>query len=230
MHKQRVLDVANETLHGIMDQPGGILYSNYASLTKGDVYFMGFNPGGIGGNTIRQSIDELPCKTSNAYLDEEWGGVESPCEKGHHIFQKRVCWLLEALSYDVRKVCASNLIFVRSREAIGVAYGLADTCWPVHEVILDIVKPKLILCCGNSGASPYGYLKDRFSAVEQCSPDGLTQHGNWKIKTFTVNNEGDHVLVVGLPHLSRYNPMDKHQVIDWIKQTLANTVNSVITS
>lgn len=221
MQRQRVVDVAKEALFDLLDQPGGILYSNYASLTKGDIYFLGFNPGGAGGNTIRQSIESLPGKTHNAYLDEEWGSVESPYEKGQAVLQKRVRWVLEALGYEVQKVCASNLIFVQSREATGVAYSLADTCWLVHKTILELVKPKLILCCGNSDTSPYGYLKHRFSGVEQYSPPGVAQHGSWTIKAFTADVEGDQVLVAGLPHLSRYNPINKHQVIGWIQQNLA---------
>ncbi|MBZ0059486.1 MULTISPECIES: uracil-DNA glycosylase family protein [unclassified Leclercia] len=194
-----------------LERSGSILYSATSTLKVGDVYLMGFNPGGGDGPTISEQIDALADRTTNAYLDEEWTG-----KAGEAPLQRRVTWVLKALGYQPREVCASNLIFIRSRDYRGVEYTLADECWPVHEEIISIVQPKLILVFGNSATSPYDYLRNRFNAggADESISSG---HGSWTVRSFNTVINGQSVCVVGLPHLSRYSPVGKPEVIEWIK-------------
>ncbi|MDA8516772.1 hypothetical protein [Citrobacter sp. Igbk 16] len=204
-------------LSGHLERSGSILYSAGSTLKSGDVYLMGFNPGGNDDDpackypTISEMIDALTERTTNAYLDEGWTskGDKAP-------LQKRVTWLLNALGYQPREVCSSNLIFLRSRDAAGVEYRIADDCWPIHEEILGIVQPKLILAYGNSDRSAYGYLCNKFHAggQDESIPSG---HGSWVVRSFDAVINGQNTCVVGLPHLSRYNPIGKTEVIAWIK-------------
>src|SRR5947209_4211108 len=84
-------------------------------------------------------------------LDTTWSGRD--------VLQIRVIWLLTALGRHPRSVAASNLSFVRSRDArSSEVRKYAEVCWPVHEASLEIVKPRLVIVYGNSVGSPYSFL------------------------------------------------------------------------
>ncbi|WP_298157822.1 hypothetical protein [Ferrovum sp.] len=204
-------------------KPGSILYSAASTLCKGSYYLMGYNPGGDPESiptTILKSLQGLPQQSKNAYLDEDWSGYP----EGESPFQLRVRYLLCALGEKPEVVCASNLIFARSRSAKERMYpGDADLCWPVHELILDIVQPKVILSIGNSDISAYAYIRNKMgSPTKHTTP---ARHGNWSVRA-AHGTIGSHVMtVIGLPHLSRYaiNGENKDEVIDWIRQQAGET-------
>jgi hypothetical protein len=109
---------------------------------------------------------------------------------------------------------------------------MANLCWPVHEYILDIVKPEMILTFGNSDSeSPFSYLEKRLGVRGGGKPvdrwilhgvghpyiDTLTAgHGDWDCKAFLTPTD---ILIVGLPHLSRYAINDHRQVPKWIRHS-----------
>ena len=216
MSKEDIQIAARTLLSPFLSESGSLLYSSHETLKPGDVYLMGFNPGGTIGNTLDKSIDCLLTNQQNAYLDEKWGDEERN-EPGTAPLQKRVRWVLEGLGLDPRNVCASNLLFLRSRDAKSINYALADKFWPIHEAILKLVNPKMIIAFGNSTVSPYGYLHARFGGEEAFTPAG---HGTWSLKAFRSNINGLDCFVAGLPHLSRYSPIGKPHVIDWLKRGL----------
>ena len=217
MSKDEIPQIAKTNLAGLLDKPGSILYSSHETLKPGDVYLLGFNPGGTGGNPIERSINQLLTNTTNAYLDESWENQNGVWANGEAPLQKRIQWILKSIKLNPRDVCASNLIFFQSREASDINFFLAKQCWPVHEAILSIVKPKLIIAFGNSGASPYGYLHSILGGKVESFPSG---HGNWKIKGFNSQINGGPVYIAGLPHLSRYSPIGKNHVIEWISKKI----------
>lgn len=218
MNKEEIPNIARTVLSEHLLESGSILYSSHETLKRGKVYLLGFNPGGSEAGTLKQSIDELLTTTDNAYLDQQWENHISKWDAGKAPLQERVQWVLNSLCLDPKEVCASNLIFIRSRKAIDIDYSLGDVCWPVHEAILQIVKPEMILAFGNSGFSPYHYLYSRFGEGQETHiPAG---HGNWSLKHFTGNIGGKKCLIKGLPHLSRYSPKGKDHVVSWLKSTL----------
>ena len=201
---------ASHTLRSdILGKSGELLLSGAETLTKGPVYLLGHNPGGSPANkrlsTVRKSIRELSKKKHNSYLDSVWPSGDT--------LQVRVIWLLAALGFHPRKVPASNLIFVRSKAAAGSRMETyADICWEIHEKILMIVKPGLVLVYGNSERSPYTYLRRKFDYPrEQRKRAG---HGEWECRSFVVPGR---FRVVGLPHLSRYDITAHPEVVHWIK-------------
>ena len=219
MTKGEIPQIARNNLSGHLDKPGSILYSSHETLKPGDVYLLGFNPGGSGGNPVEQSINQLLTNTTNAYLDEEWENQNGNWPKGEAPLQKRIQWILKSITLNPRDIRASNLIFFQSREASDISFSLAKKCWPVHAAILSIVKPKLIVSFGNSGTSPYGYLHSILGCdeKEESFPSG---HGNWKIKGFNSQINGRSIYVAGLPHLSRYSPIGKNHVIEWLSKKI----------
>lgn len=165
----------------------------------------------------------LPFKTSNNYLDESWQQSRRRYPRGAAPLQRRLQWLVVKLGYNLREVCASNLIFARSRGEAGSGYPeYARICWPVHDRILHIVQPKIILVFGNGANSPFEFLLQnsmRLSPVDSI----YSGHSPWYCKAFRAEIAGQSVVVVGLPHLSRYNVIGKAQVVEWIAGKLGRT-------
>jgi len=213
VNKSDIPEIARSTLNDLLNEAGSILYSSHETLRPNDVYLLGFNPGGSGGNSISYSINRLLNNEQNAYLDECWKNPNGSWRKGGAPLQKRVDWLLKNIGYRTREVCSSNLIFFQSQNANNINYSLAKRCWPVHEAILEIVKPKLIITFGNSNVSPFSYLHGLLGGVIEYTPSG---HGNWNIKEFEATINNCPIYVAGIPHLSRYSPIGKECVIDWL--------------
>src|SRR4051812_8610833 len=193
--------MARQQLAPILKCSGKVLYSAADTLSPGRVYILGLNPGGDPEkevDTIGEALDALPTRRENSYCDELWPGHRA---RGQAPLQRRVKWLADQIGIDLLSVCASNLVFARSKDARRSGYpGSADKCWPVHLAILEMVQPKLIITFGNSGDSPYAYLRGQFkSGPETTFSSG---HGSWVCRMF----ESEGRRVVGLPHLSRYSP------------------------
>lgn len=206
---------AREHLRDLLDLSGQVLYSGASTLQPGDAYLLGLNPGGDPSNrammTIRQSLDDLvshdPVRREwNSYLDARW--------KGRQTLKNRIAWLLRNLGLEPRTVAASNLVFPRSRDEKTCQYDrFADACWDVHERVLSVVQPRLIL---TYGGTPYRFLAERFgSHKEEAYPSG---HGDWNCRSFDVHGR---FRVVGLPHMSLY-AIDHHpKVVEWVKMRQA---------
>lgn len=212
--KEELVEIGEQLLDLILDRQGEVIYSSHSTLKKGDLYVLGLNPGGEGFITIREHLNQLLSRNENSFLDEKWKNRISEWNKGEAPLQKRVINLLESIGYNPREVCSSNLIFVTSRTAEEVNYGLAGYCWKFHEAVLKIVQPKVILCFGISKISSYSFLNEILGGKETTKKAG---HGNWDCKAFKTKLHGRDITVVGVPHLSYYNITDKTDVISWIK-------------
>lgn len=218
MTKDEIPIIAQESLSDIWGEPGGILYSSHETLKPGNVYLLGFNPGGSNGAPLSEIVRSMLSYSDNAYIDESWSNGNGKWEPGKAPLQQRIQWLLDELGLETSSVCASNLIFFQSRAASDINFSLAKKCWPVHEAILEVVQPKLIIAFGNSVDSPYGYLHAMFGGKEEYMPSG---HGNWQLKGFHCHINCRPVYVAGLPHLSRYSPVGKPQVVRWLAEHLS---------
>lgn len=209
---------ARVQLEPILDLSGKILYSSVDTLRPGRVYLLGHNPGGSpitkASQTIRLCLDALPWKMTNDYFDESW--KNRPV--GASFLQLRVKWLLQNLGLNPLEVAASNLIFPRSVAAAESRFAeFSEICWPVHERILGIVAPALVIVFGNSAASPYAFIRRKFNpSSETTVPSG---HGTWSCRSFDVPKR---FRVVGLPHLSRYNVRGHAHVATWLNSFLAS--------
>lgn len=170
------------------------------------------NPGGSEKKiqkTIAASLQELPNKVDNSYLHENWGRTGCCYEDGGHPLQRNAQLLFKALGTDVADVCASNLIFLRSVGEGGAGYPAnAHICWPVHEMILGIVNPEVIITFGNR---PFDFVCDKLGITNIETRKNIG-HGNWVCRVA----KGDR-LVIGFPHLSRYSLHGKEELIDWLK-------------
>lgn len=206
----------------LLGKSGAVLYSRPETLRPGDYYLLGLNPGGDASKTqtIKQRLDRPAEKWVNAYTEEAWSNNNGEYLSGEAPLQRRLIWLMEALGTRLEDVCASNLIFVRTPDAASIEdyEDLAEKCWKVHEKILDIVQPKIILTFGNGDVSPYRFLQGLAEGDIQELEGCESGHGNWTCKAFTGSFQGRPRLVVGLPHLSRYDVVEKREVVGWIRR------------
>ena len=202
----------------LLDESGAALYSGARTLRESALYVLGFNPGGSEGPTVRDSLDRLTSDPDRNEYGVAWGRDDEP---GGHPLQRRLAWLLERLGYDVADVCASNLIFARTRDAVRAPYPeAADLCWPVHEAVLRDIRPHTLLVFGNGEPrSTHAYVRRALTLVhdEVVHESG---HGNWRCKSFRSRLDDRDLLVVGLPHLSRYDVVGKDTVVDWIRERM----------
>jgi len=223
-----IVEFAKKELVEYLDKTGRLLYSSAKTIKKGDIYFMGINP--AGGSSDQDEVDEketlgydlnnLPNRTINAYIDEKWTRGNKYYEKGQYLLQKRTTWLLNELTGgEAESVCATNLVFIGTETANDIEGEWITKCWKVHECLIKIVRPKIILSCGVGDNTPYCYLKEKYhnGKNEEIVESG---HASWKCYAFKANIEGVKVWVVGLPHLSRYNIIGKEKVVDWIKKKM----------
>jgi hypothetical protein len=71
-------DIGRDHLRSILHMSGEVLYSSGATLRPGPVYLLGHNPGGDANNrsllSVGDSLDDLPAKMVNSYLDTRWSG------------------------------------------------------------------------------------------------------------------------------------------------------------
>ena len=130
---------------------------------------------------------------------------------GQHRLQKNFSALFCAPEEDSHAVCASNLIFKRSRDEKDSGYPeLAKFCWPVHETILQIVRPRAIITFGVT--KTFQFVADQFGggSIQYLKAD----YGNWSWGYLV--KDGAPVLI-GLPHLSFYPLYNRPEVLKTIR-------------
>jgi len=212
------LDIAQvETLLGedFLNLPGEFLYSDAKSLKLGELYILGTNPGEVRIPSMYPSVGEqllnLPSKNFNHYLEMGWA-AENTERVNHRIspLGKRLSGIIEKLNrhYTLKDVCASNLIFTRTKDLKSMTQAEFDDyairCWKVHRLILNIVQPKALLVFGNSGPkSAYRFLQTELAGRrEESFPSG---HGKTRVYHFETQLNNKKLQVFGAPHLSRFS-------------------------
>lgn len=181
------LDIRNTILSAIRlylgddaEKPGAVLYNGLDTLCSNNgLYIMGFNPGGDP-NTITTSVIkslEVLKDQYCSYRDECWRkACPEDCKKhqGKSRHQERVCSLVQVLRRDISETVAVNTVFLRSKKQddLKASWDIFEKCWHVHEKLLSIVRPKIILCLGNGEPrSAFAFLRKKVSPTTQPSSD-----------------------------------------------------------
>ena len=217
---------ARRLLSPIVGKSGGVLYSSFSTLVPGRFYIIGLNPGGadLTGETIGHSLDNLRRYNHNAYLDEDWSSGTRHYLPGGHPLQRHIVSLMQQLGEDTRHVCASNLIFTRSPNQYAADFPESGhICWPVHQLLLNIVKPDVIIAFGNGAISPYAFLAAKHLETQGTWPAEYmhaAEYRKWQCKAFLGSFDIHDILVIGLPHLSRYTIEGRPAVLNWIKEMI----------
>ena len=200
----------------LLSLPGHVLNSGWDTVAPGEVYVLGLNPGGLPERapTVDAQLRATPSGPRSAY-DECWN-----CPAGTHPHQRRVKRYLQALGIErPAAVLASNVYFPTTRDAAALVklarsqFGgldlLGQACWQVHARLLEMVRPRVLLCLGNSER------RSALSAVLARTPARMVRKPNFSnfragkffVADMTHAPERP-TLVFGVPHPSRLPATD----------------------
>ncbi|MBD64738.1 MAG: hypothetical protein CME62_06000 [Halobacteriovoraceae bacterium] len=213
--EQKLLDL----LKNYLDLKGAVFYGANNTLKVNDLYIMGINPGGGDGTELVPNLKEdiMAFKNRNicAYTDENWCGGDFYCPEkaGTHKFQKRIKYLVNLFSHDINSVFGTNLIFRQTQDVNNLDFWKeAEAYWPVHDYFISLIRPKLVICIGNSESrSAYSFIKNKFN-VEDIA-NYRAGHGNYKIKYTRISIQNRETYILGIPHISYYEP-NKQELLD----------------
>ena len=225
---------------GFSEEPGSILYSGNETLVEGDFYFLGENPGGntnlsVANDTVMNQLKRTD-KTFNEYFQGIWKQRNpSPSPPGGATLQLRIKILFSRLGINLRKTCSSNLNFVRSPvlSELHLNEKMAqEKCWEIHQIILSIVKPKIVIVFGDSARD---FIISKMKIIEESEPYSLPSRNKEYIfrsirGTLQLDSTGSEhkICLLSTPHLSRFkvdargdetnNAYDARTAIDWMNE------------
>jgi hypothetical protein len=180
MHINKFRGIVREKLGpgGLLDEKGRVLYSSVHSLRewRTGVYVLGLDPGGttddhksIGDDIQRNEMNE---RGYCALTKERW----DKWEMGEHPYQRHALQALDLLGYcaETDDIPISNAIFSAQPDAQSLRQhprfpDFKAACWEVHKKLLEVIRPKLILCLGCSETL------SSFSLVKEWSNDTYQQ-------------------------------------------------------
>jgi len=180
-----------------------IFYTGPASLSLGRFAILGLNPAEAGDvksdpPLLGDNLTAFADKTGNDNFHRN-----SP-------LGRRFSTLIDYLGEPHETVFTSNVIFRRSASlaALGPDPRKAfQRSWVVLKQLLDVVRPSLILAIGSGPRSAFFYLREQ--VMEESSPEETALsagHGRWQVRRTHGSLCGRGVTVVGVPHLSYYEP------------------------
>ena len=228
MNINELIDLIVKTLPDYLDKPGESLYSAASTLSKGDIYLLGTNPGGEKPDTLSEDLENLRTKKNNEYIDGVWSTKSNPNPNpGEDTLQLKVKELMAGIDYSVEDVCASNLIFYTSVDVVALKKEfamsfnkIAEKYWDIHMEILKVVQPKVIIVFGHSETdSPYSFLRKKYKNLISSTDTQTTGWGDNIAKSFKFDLNGRKCHVVGVPHLSRF-AIKNPEVYTWIKKKI----------
>jgi hypothetical protein len=206
---------------GMLGSPGGVLYSGVETLKPGPIYLLGLNPGGSGGATLKDSLDNSR-RGHNAYLDEEWcpGGIWRL--KGQATLQRRVQHLCRMMGRDTREVPASNLAFTQSvRVDTHDDFPAAvRASLPVHELLLEAIQPTFLMTFGALG---HFATVAPLENVESRSADFRT----WRAHRGYATIAGRRLAFGNVPHMSLWPSNKREHIVAWTLEYLNSTATSL---
>ena len=182
----------------LLDRSGKAFYSGRNAFSSGSpLYILGANPGGTPESHVEETVrshtqwvSAIAPKDWSAYRDESWKGKRP----GHHGMQPRILHALSVLGLDPGSVPASNVVFVRSqRESSldGDFESLAIQCWPLHEHVIRVVRPKVVLCLGITAGN---FVRERLGAFSKTA--SFIEHNARRWQSHSYTGVGAAIVVV----------------------------------
>lgn len=212
-------------------RPGTVLYSSLASVRPFHVYVMGLNPGGDPAAETRPLIGTLAAPDGQSFYTHDcWqkhcpgGGSCAHVDESGAVFpdalrlhQRVVVDLAELVGTTPPMLPSANAIFGRSTEIAKLkdetGHSLTEwsaACWPVHQRLLAVVRPRVIVTLGKGDSNSAFAL---LNATCGCPPSRTFSdegvHGGKAFEARGLDLGGEDRLdatVIGIPHPSWYAP------------------------
>lgn len=205
--------------------PGSVLLSPLSAVRRSSTYLMGLNPGGDPAKVTRCIADtEPPSDGTSSYTHECWDPkCSSDCEHlrddgllPEHLanHQARVGDLARLLGYSgPADMPSANLVFARSADwaklkaSTGWEPGAwVKACWPVHQHLLGIVRPRVIISLGYGlESSPIGFIQwmmPRSMSKLRDITDGTRRWGRAAGCCIDTPSGSLDATIIGIPHPS----------------------------
>lgn len=186
----------------LLQESGKVFYTGRDAFSRqAALYIVGAQPGGapenytteIVGAHTEAVIKQWPSDWS-AFRDEVWEGAAP----GTYGMAPRVLHLFRQLNLEPHTVPASNLIFVRSRNEEDLRHrqaALAELCWPFHQAVIDMLKPRVVLCLGGTAGR---YMRERLGAGRLVGEFIENNNRRWRSQAFDTAS-GTKVVVATHP-------------------------------
>ncbi len=187
----------------LLQRSGSVLYTGKDAFSdQSPLYILGLNPGGNPdiqrNNTISKHINEFRNRSEpwSAYSDDSWENM-APGTCG---MQPRVLHMLRLLNLDPRRVPASNVVFVRSRNEAELSTEksmLLHHCWPVHGAVISKLGIRVVLCFGGTAGR---WVRGQVGATQLVDEFRETNARGWKSEAHTSPTG---LIVITATHPSR---------------------------
>jgi hypothetical protein len=204
----------------MLDEAGGLLQSSEATLRHNparDIYFIGLNPGGNAGvnysvldkgQTIYESL--ALARLGVCGWDQDWSRDDASYLAGGSPLQRRFKYIAKFLGLPYAEILATNHIFARSRSfkaLTNISEQLA-ACLPIHQMMIDAVRPKRLWIMGN-----VSHASDVIRLHEVEWRDARNK--NWMIGHGKVDFCGRRMMLCHTPHLSYWDATatDKQELL-----------------
>ena len=144
------------------------MYSGRTAFSaRTQLYLLGLNPGGdpiaLAQETVERHISvalRRPMADWSEYVDVSWGGHSA----GTALMQKRIQHLFRGLGLDLRRVPASNVVFVRAPRESDIRREkdhLLRLCWPVHDAVIARLGVRVVICMHRTAGQ---WVRERLGA------------------------------------------------------------------
>ena len=223
---ERNIQVMREVNPGLASQISDLTYWVFdcdprRCLVKRPIYVLGFNPAAHEKTYSTEHVDWDSLGTCDQPPANPPRGLETLRRR----IEAVVIAVLNGLPLQERccfdDVPRSTLYFYRTPKATDIggyiraaAGGQADfDCWKYHEKLLALIRPSVILCYGNGkGDSTFNIVRGKLCGTESPVHDGQHwyNHGCTRFAEVPDRFGGrQNILLIGVPHLSRYAPEAK---------------------
>ncbi len=229
--RNQILTLLDGAPNGLASLRGEVFSSGTSSLAVGRLYVVGLNPGaGASYPTVREHVARWDLEHYSAYTDQCWEthcwnrdcyGFQSRADcqhqRGSSAHQKAVVRMIgrAAPHETARSVFSTNAVFAKSESAdtfraeTGLSLRSAfEGCWPVHQLLLSIVRPSVVLSLGyQQDGSAYSFFRRKAhwasaSEGEHFVPGRKFASFKWTDMTFKLGTSTLKCLVVGIRHPS----------------------------
>lgn len=207
---------------GIGDRFGSMLMSGRSAWTgERPLYILGFNPGGASGtgDTVASHTEAIWRHESySSFVHESWapGGRVRPT--GEAPLQKSVRYVLDGCGLDPREVPASNVNFIRSatEDALPLDdWGWAEKCWPFHDVMIERLGVRVVLCFGKNAAN---FVREKVGSHDELERIEHTSRQRSIVYT------GGSVTVIQAAHPGRFHwYLPKYDILPLVRHALTTS-------
>ena len=189
----------------LMEKSGSVFYSGRNAFSGSKpLYILGLNPGGSeilqNAETIKWHTERI-LKNENLNFSEYKDGIWRGKKGGTSKLQLRILHLLNALNLDASEIPASNVCFVRSPREIHIADSIKDymdSCWTLHQNVIDKLDIKTILCLGKTAGK---YTRLKLEANDLIDEFVEKNNRRWKSQVYK-NNKNQIVIVATHPSIA----------------------------